>query len=137
MIRPRGGDFLYSQSEIEIMEDDLQVCLENGADGVVFGCLTDQGLVDKPACKRLLLKARSIKPNCPVTFHRAIDLAASILEAAQDVHELGFDRILTSGGYPTADQGKDVVKDMVQMFKDKGPIIMPGMLISNNLALGT
>jgi len=126
MIRPRGGDFLYSDEEIQIMESDIQACLANGADGLVFGCLTDHGTVDKVSCIKLLTIAKQIKPNCPLTFHRAIDMTSSILEAAQLVHTMGFDRILTSGGFSTALEGKDVIKQMRQLFIDKGPIIMPG-----------
>ena len=67
-----------------------------------------------------MLNDFKIKPNCPLTFHRAIDMTSSILEAAQLVHTMGFDRILTSGGFSTALEGKDVIKQMRQLFIDEG-----------------
>eukprot|EP00088_Acartia_fossae_P015961 TRINITY_DN18875_c0_g1_i2.p1 TRINITY_DN18875_c0_g1~~TRINITY_DN18875_c0_g1_i2.p1 ORF type:complete len:190 (-),score=30.84 TRINITY_DN18875_c0_g1_i2:99-614(-) len=108
------------------------MCLENGGDGIVFGCLTELGTVDVSACARLISHVRAIKPDCPITFHRAIDMTPSVIEAAKQVYKLGFDRILTSGGFQTAFEGRHVIKEMVEMFKDDGPIIVPGAGINKD-----
>lgn len=129
LIRPRPGDFLYSDYEFDTMKKDIIHCGEAGCDGVVIGILTEEGQVDKMRCSELISLARSYKMS--VTFHRAIDRAKDIFEAMEDVIHLGCDRILTSGGMPNAMMGKDILKKMVIRAKDR-IIIMPGAGINED-----
>ena len=98
IIRPRGGDFLYSQSELEEMLYDIKVAKELGADGLVFGCLRSDGTVDMDVMARLMKAAG----DTPVTFHRAFDHCNDPFRALEDIIGLGCARILTSGCRPTA-----------------------------------
>ena len=91
IIRPRGGDFLYSPDELEEMIYDINAAKELGADGLVFGCLTKEGKVDKRAMSMLMEAAGDL----PVTFHRAFDHSADPFEALEDIIGLGCTRILT------------------------------------------
>ena len=93
IIRPRGGDFLYTPSELEIMEEDIRAARQAGADGVVFGCLTPEGELDKPAMQRLMEASKGLS----VTFHRAFDYVKSPREALEELIGMGVNRVLTSG----------------------------------------
>ena len=108
IIRPRGGDFVYSPLEAERMADDIAVARELGADGVVFGCLTPGGDVDKSLCAALLEAAQGMS----VTFHRAFDCCRDPRQALEDIISLGFDRILTSGQKPSAEEGTDLLREL-------------------------
>jgi copper homeostasis protein len=121
IIRPRGGDFLYSQLEQEIMLHDIKVAKQLGADGVVFGCLTAEGNVDIPAMKKLM----NAVGDMAVTFHRAFDMCRNPQEALEDIINLGCTRILTSGLEPNAVKGIPMLKELVQQA-DGRIIIMPG-----------
>lgn len=110
IIRPRGGDFLYTPLEIERMEEDIRICKELGVDGVVTGCLTKDGNVDIEANKRLIELARPMS----VTFHRAFDRTANPLQALEDIISLGCDRILTSGQQPKAIEGTSLLAELRQ-----------------------
>lgn len=101
IIRPRGGDFLYSPLEMERMKEDIRICRKLGADGVVFGCLTAEGDVDIEKNKELIECAEGMS----VTFHRAFDRTTDPMKALEDIISLGFDRILTSGQQPKAIEG--------------------------------
>ena len=121
IIRPRGGDFLYSEDELEEMIHDIRIAEELGADGLVFGCLTKEGNIDKRAMSILMEAAGSL----PVTFHRAFDHSADPLKALEDIIELGCARILTSGCRPTALEGAPLLAQLVEKAGDR-IIIMPG-----------
>ncbi len=121
IIRPRGGDFLYSPIEQEIMLHDIKVARQLGADGVVFGCLTAEGNVDMPLMKKLM----NAVGDMSVTFHRAFDVCANPKEALEHIIELGIHRILTSGQQPTAEKGIPLLKELVEQA-DGRIIIMPG-----------
>ncbi|MBR5567473.1 MAG: copper homeostasis protein CutC [Bacteroidales bacterium] len=121
IIRPRGGDFLYSESEIEEMLYDIKVAKELGADGLVFGCLLPDGTVDKANMARLMEAAG----DTPVTFHRAFDHSSDPMQALEDIIELGCARILTSGCRPTALEGAELLAKLVEKAGDR-IIIMPG-----------
>ena len=121
IIRPRGGDFLYSESEIEEMLYDIRVAKELGADGLVFGCLNPEGNVDIPVMQRLMEAAG----DTPVTFHRAFDHTSDPLKALEDIIGLGCARILTSGCRPTALEGASLLSQLVEVAGDR-LIIMPG-----------
>ena len=105
IIRPRGGDFLYSDLEVERMAEDIAVCRELGADGVVFGCLNADGTFDMEKNRYLMECSKGMSVTC----HRAFDRAANPEQALEDVIALGFDRILTSGQQPKAIQGADLL----------------------------
>lgn len=120
MIRPRGGDFIYSEEEIQIMESDIDICQSVGVKGIVFGCLTKEGLVDTALCERLLKRWGG-----PATFHRAIDECQDIFKACEAIIELGFERILSSGGATTAMAGIETLKAM-QLEYGESIKIMPG-----------
>ena len=121
IIRPRGGDFLYTQLEQEIMLHDIKVARQLGADGVVFGCLTAEGNVDIPAMKKLM----NAVGDMSVTFHRAFDMCRNPMEALEDIIELGCHRILTSGQEATAPAGIPLLKELIEKA-DGRIIIMPG-----------
>ncbi len=127
IIRPRGGDFLYSLDELEEMIYDITTAKELGADGLVFGCLTKEGKVDKRAMSMLMDAAGAT----PVTFHRAFDHSADPLEALEDIIGLGCARILTSGCRPTAIEGSGLLAELVKVAGDR-IIIMPGCGINEN-----
>lgn len=105
IIRPRGGDFLYSPLEIERMADDIRICRDLGVDGVVFGCLTQDGTIDKNQNEYLM----SLASGMSTTFHRAFDRTVDPLAAMEDIISLGFCRILTSGQQPKAIEGTDLL----------------------------
>ena len=121
IIRPRGGDFLYSEEEINEMLYDIKVAKELGADGLVFGCLLPDGSVDKVNMARLMEAAG----DTPVTFHRAFDHSSDPIQALEDIIELGCARILTSGCRPTALEGAGLLAKLVEKAGDR-LIIMPG-----------
>lgn len=121
MIRPRGGDFLYSDAEFEIMMQDIGMCKNLGCDGVVLGILTPGGNVDKKRCRQLIEYAYPLG----VTFHRAFDRAKDPLQSMEDVIEIGCERILTSGLRLKAIDGIALLKKLIQQADDR-IIIMPG-----------
>ena len=125
IIRPRGGDFLYSENEVREMIYDIRTAKELGADGLVFGCLTAEGDVDIDIMKRLMDAAGST----PVTFHRAFDHARNPFMALEDIISLGCRRILTSGCRPTAYEGAPTIAKLIVAAQDR-IIIMPGCGIS-------
>ena len=121
MIRPRGGDFVYSAAEFYAMQRDIENCKRLSMDGVVLGILKPDGAIDKERCKKLIEAARPLKVTC----HRAFDVTHDALQALEDCIEVGFDRILTSGRMRTAEEGVDLIKTLVE--KAGGRIsIMPG-----------
>jgi len=105
IIRPRGGDFLYSDLEVERMAADIAVCLDLGVDGVVFGCLKADGTIDVEKNRYLMECSQGMS----VTMHRAFDRAADPEQALEQIIALGFNRILTSGQQPKAIQGVDLL----------------------------
>ena len=121
IIRPRGGDFLYSDDEFEIMKRDVLLCKELGCDGVVIGLLQPDGSVDK---KRTAVLVEAAYP-LGVTFHRAFDRVANPFEALEDIIATGCERILTSGLKPTAAEGAEMLAQLVRQANDR-IIIMPG-----------
>ena len=105
IIRPRGGDFLYSDLEVERMAADIAVCRDLGVDGVVFGCLKADGTIDVEKNRYLMECSQGMS----VTMHRAFDRAADPEQALEQIIALGFNRILTSGQQPKAIQGVDLL----------------------------
>ncbi len=121
IIRPRGGDFFYSETEFEVMKADVKICKELGCDGVVFGILNADGTVDKNRCKELVALAYPLG----VTFHRAFDRVKDAAEALEDIIEIGCERILTSGLVPNALDGAETLAALIKQA-DERIIIMPG-----------
>lgn len=121
IIRPRGGDFLYSDLEHRIMLKDIEIAKKLGVDGVVFGCLTPNGDIDMKRNSELMEAAEGMS----VTFHRAFDMCRDPFESLEKIIELGCDRILTSGQQPKAEMGFDLIKQLVDLAGDR-IIIMPG-----------
>ena len=121
MIRPRGGDFYYSEDEFTIMKTDIEICKTLGCDGIVIGMLNKDGIVDKIRSKELVALAYPLG----VTFHRAFDRAKDPFEAMEDIIEIGCERILTSGQQPTAVDGIQIIKELI-LKADNRIIIMPG-----------
>ncbi len=121
MIRPRGGDFLYSDEEFEIMKTDIEICKELGCDGIVFGMLDRDGNVDTERCRKLLGYSYPLGS----TFHRAFDRLADPFGGMEDIIEAGFERILTSGLKPKAFEGAKLLRELV-LKADNRIIIMPG-----------
>jgi len=129
MIRPRGGDFLYSSAEIEAMKYDIQVAKDLKADGVVFGCLTREGDVDLERMAELMAVARPMK----VTFHRAFDMVQDPMRALDMLISLGVDRVLTSGLQPTAPEGADVIAKLVSHARSRIIILAGGGVRPHNI----
>ena len=115
LIRPRAGDFCYSDDEMKIMERNIEFCKKTGCDGVVIGILKKDGTIDKTRTKRLIDLAQPMQ----VTFHRAFDVCKHPLEALEIIIELGCNRILTSGQHPTAIEGIDFLKRLHEQANDR------------------
>lgn len=109
MIRPRGGDFLYSAAEIAVMEEEIRMARRCGVDGVVLGALTADGRVDEELLRRLVETARPL----PVAFHRAFDMTRDLPQALETLVRAGCCRVLTSGGCDKAVQGIDTLRRLV------------------------
>lgn len=121
MIRPRGGDFCYSDLEFEAMKEDVRLFREAGADGIVFGILTPEGEIDLKRSRELIEIARP----CSVTFHRAFDMSREAFASLENLIELGCDRLLTSGMEETVTEGLDTLKALIERAGDR-IIVMPG-----------
>jgi copper homeostasis protein len=133
MIRPRGGDFLYSDDDFEIMKNDVLICKQLGCDGIVTGVLTKDGKVDKKRCKELIEIAYPLE----ATFHRAFDRVSDPFEALEDIIELGFERILTSGLKPKAMDSLELLAQLTRQ-SDQRIVIMPGSgVTAENIVLIT
>lgn len=121
LIRPRGGDFCYDDTEFAVMKRDIAFCRHAGADGVVIGILTPDGSVDVARMRELVDAARPMA----VTFHRAFDMAADAFHALDDVIALGVERLLTSGQRGSAMEGRDLIAELVR--RSTGRLsVMPG-----------
>lgn len=121
MIRPREGNFVYSEFEIKEMKKQIEFCKKNNCNGVVFGILTNEGTIDTVRCKEFVEFAKPM--HC--TFHRAFDEIENTEQALMDIIDCGFSRVLTSGKQKTALQGATVISKLIQKANGK-IIIMPG-----------
>ncbi|GHV05545.1 copper homeostasis protein CutC [Bacteroidia bacterium] len=130
IIRPRGGDFLYSPAEVESMLYDIDLAKKLKVHGVVFGCLTKEGDIDLKLLKLLVDAAKPLS----VTFHRAFDVCRDPFTALEQIIISRCDRILTSGQAPTAVEGIPLIRDLVERAAGR-IIIMPGCGVrENNIA---
>jgi len=122
MIRPRGGDFLYSELELEIMKADVVAARAAGANGVVFGMLSPDGAVNVEQTRQLVDLAGPLS----TTFHRAFDMCADPFAALEVLISLGIDRVLTSGQRASAAEGSALIAELVDSARGR-IIVMPGV----------
>ncbi len=131
MVRPRGGNFVYTDYEIAIMEHDIKACRDAGADGIAIGILDKQNHADIGTLLRLLKHAGNMK----ITFHKAIDVTTDIETEFIRLRESGLvHRVLTSGGQPDALTGAEMLKKLVELSADKINIVVAGKVTGKNLA---
>jgi len=130
MIRPRGGDFCYSELEIELMQRDIRQARELGADGVILGVLDERARVDVEPTRRLVELAQPL----PVTFHRAVDMTPNLHEALEDVVATGARRVLTSGGAARVTEGMEAVACMVKAAGDRIAVMAGGGVTPDTIA---
>lgn len=130
LIRPRGGNFVYSSNEIEVMKHDIEVCKKIGVSGIVIGALTKQDLIDIDLINEFVDLARPLD----VTFHKAIDDTSNILEEFKRLLTTDVDRVLTSGGAKTALDGKNNINAMVKISDRKIKIIAAGNVCDSDLS---
>lgn len=121
IIRPRSGDFLYTEEEFNIMKNDVKLCREMGCDGIVIGMLLPDGKLDIKRMEQLIRTAYPMEVTC----HRAFDRCADPVESLKQLISIGCQRILTSGQQPTAVQGIEMIAQLVQEAGEQ-IIIMPG-----------
>jgi copper homeostasis protein len=129
IIRPRGGDFLYSDIEFEIMKRDVETAKRLGADGIVIGILDKNGDIDTARTAELISLARPMS----VTFHRAFDVCRDPFLALGQLADLGVDRILTSGQEAAAVEGLDLITELVRTAGDRISILACGNLNERNI----
>lgn len=122
LVRPRGGDFCYSEREVEVMRKDVETIGELGAEGVVLGALLADGSVDCRLTRDLVERARPMS----VTFHRAFDRSRNATEALEQLLELGVDRVLTSGQAPSALEGLERLTELVDVAGERLTILVGG-----------
>ena len=129
MIRARGGNFIYSKDEIEIMKEDIKIFKELGVKGLVLGCLTSDNKIDLELTKELVDLAYPME----VTFHKAIDEIQNPLDYIDDLVNIGIKRILTSGGKATALEGKDLINEIIKKSNERLKIVVAGKVTKENL----
>src|SRR5262249_28757918 len=130
IVRPRGGDFLYSDAEFEVMKLDIDACKTLAVDGVVIGVLLPDGRVDTVRTRELVMRAQPMA----VTFHRAFDMAVNPEQALEDIIETGCSRLLTSGQAPTALEGRDSIRRLVQQAGKRIIVVPASGIREHNLA---
>ncbi|HEY1122564.1 MAG TPA: copper homeostasis protein CutC [Haloferula sp.] len=130
MIRPRGGDFVYQPEEIAAMCADIELARDLGADAVVFGCLAPDGALDLVGIETLL----DACDGFPAVFHRAFDVCAELPDALETLVEFGFERVLTSGGAPSAMDALDLIAILVEQAGDRLDILPGGGIKAGDVA---
>lgn len=121
IIRPRGGDFLYSNLEFELMKEDIKICKSLNCDGIVTGILKANGQIDKERTAELVKLAKPLK----VAFHRAFDMSHDMEKALEDLIDLGIVRVLSSGGKSSAINGSETLSKLIKQANGRISI-MPG-----------
>lgn len=130
IVRPRGGDFLYSDLEFEAMLEDIKALRDLGVAGVVIGCLTADGRIDEERTQALVDAARPLKVTC----HRAFDMTADFREAIEALVRCGVDRVLTSGQRDTAEEGVDILRATAEAAAGRIVVMACGGLDEGNIA---
>ena len=158
LVRPRAGNFVYTEQEIRLMASQVESALQAGADGIVIGCLTADGDVDLPAMERLVAVVDSCNlatellrsdlchaandahffpgpsRRVSITFHRAFDICRKPFGALEKIVALGCDRILTSGQKPTAEEGIDLLRELNARAAGRIGILPGGGVTPGNAA---
>jgi copper homeostasis protein len=129
LVRPRGGDFVYSSEEVETTRRDVGIAISAGADGIVTGALTADRRIDLATMEILVAEAGVV----PVTFHRAFDFTRNLSDALEDVISLGAARVLTSGGAPSALEGAPVIGGLVAQSDRRIVITAAGGIRERNV----
>ena len=129
MIRPRGGGFVYSDEERDVMRRDISVVRDLGADGIAIGGLRPDGTVDVGLVESLVESAHGLA----VTFHRAFDFAPDLGKALEELVNAGVDRILPSGGAPAAAEGASAIADLVRQAGSRVTMIAGGGIRDHNV----
>ncbi len=129
MIRPRSGDFCYTADEFSVMQRDVLMAKQLGADGMVFGILDLDGKVDIHRTRKLVDLARPLK----ITYHRAFDMSVDLSRSLEHVVETGADRILTSGGAPTAFEGAAKLHNLARLAGGRVIIMACGGIHDQNV----
>jgi copper homeostasis protein len=130
MIRPRRGDFLYSEEELAVMREDIALAKQCNVDGVVLGVLTADGDVDVKRTRELVELAQPME----VTFHRAIDMSRDVERALHDVILSGANRVLTSGAEPNALLGRHRIRELVEAANGKIRVMVGGGVRKENVS---
>jgi len=130
IVRPRGGGFIYSDVEVDVMRRDIEIATEADADGFAIGVLTAEGTIDRARTRELVKRAGAL----PVTCHRAFDLAADLGEALEALIDCGITRVLTSGGAPTALEGATKIRSLREQASGRIQIMAGGGLREENVA---
>ena len=130
MIRPRGGNFVYSEAEFEQMKSEIVTIKKLGVNGFVFGILNENKIINIEQNKVLVELAKPL----PCTFHRAFDEVSNYEKALEDVISCGFSTILTSGTFPNVMEGKEVLKQLVNQANNRIEIMPGGGLRSTNIS---
>lgn len=129
MIRPRGGGFCYTDEEFKVMEYDTELALEHGADGIVFGILHQDGSIDQKRCQTLVRRIADRE----AIFHRAFDVCPDPFVAVEQLKELGFKRILTSGQKKTTQEGIPLIKELIKYAAEEIEILPGGGIKTYNV----
>lgn len=129
MNRPRPGDFRYSRCDFAVMEADAEAMVEAGADGFAFGILTEDGRVDMKRCRGLIDRAADKQG----VFHRAFDTVADPLDALEALIDIGFTRVLTSGSAPTAMQGTNAIRTLIERADGRIEVLPGGGIGPGNV----
>jgi copper homeostasis protein len=132
LIRPRGSDFLYNDEEFETMLADVKCCIEAGCDGITTGILKANGNVDKERCTEIVRLTK--QAGIGATFNRAFDMCADQFKAMEDIIEIGFERILTSGGKSTAMEGSRAISQLVKKADGRISIMAGSGITEINVA---
>ncbi len=130
LIRPRGGDFVYSDLEFDIIKEEIIACKDMGVDGIVSGVLYTDNTIDIERTKELIVLSRPLS----FTFHRAFDVTPNLSQSLDQLISLGADRVLTSGGYDSAPDAHEVIKQLCQRGKDQINILPGGGINETNIA---
>lgn len=130
LIRPRSGDFLYTEAEVDVMCCDIRIAFKNGATGVVIGALDADGNVDMTAMRKMCSQV----PNAEMVFHRAFDLCADPLKALEEIISLGCRRLLTSGCAPSAMEGREMLSRLVEKSAGRIKIMAGAGVNASNIA---
>jgi len=129
MIRPRGGGFCYTQAEAAVMLHDAKLAIENGADGLVFGILTEDGSIDMDRCRQIIELGRGRQ----TVFHRAFDVTPDPLKALDQLIDLGFKRVLTSGQERSVPEGIELIRKLIVCAREKIEILPGGGIRPHNV----